>query len=423
MEKTKKKGAFAQIFSVFANKRVRNFAYLLLIVFAAFSMLCIDRENTIRKEYFSFLDNNFVADFMNLFGIERYNVTSSAWVWFVMIMTVALIIVLGNIIAPSFVAKKVKDNPDLLSTEKKTRAFYNALFYGVLLLIAAAIIVIAYFAGAFNLYNGNSEESSPFISLLIMLGIFLVFLIVILLVLGIIFSIIRFIVLLATGKLNKKEPVAETAAVAEEQKAAEPAKAPAVEPAAEPVAEPVAEQAEKPDVAAAKAPAQPVINDIKGRKVYQKSFMGKISQSTKEQKEYYGELKNYLLSFKRVNSRVSWNFDSFNVGREKIVKIAFRGQTMVACFALNPKDYEKTKYHAHDLGGKRKFADTPAMVKIRSARGVKFAKELIDIVCANLGTKKNFSPETYKFNYMSDIKLVENGLAKEVYLKVLPSAK
>lgn len=404
----KRKNIFARIFSIFTHKRVRNILYLLLIAFATLSMFCIDKDNTIRKEYLSFLDNNFISDFMTLFGIERYNVTSRAWVWFIIIMTVALMIVFGNIIAPKFVAKKVKENPDLFSTEKRTRAFYFILFYGVLVLIAAIIVAIAYFAGAFYLYNGNTVETSPFISLLTMLAIFIGILAAFFIAFIIVYFIIKVIVMAVTGQFkNKKE-------IAKPQQAEAPKKNAVVEPVAEPA--PVVESA--PESVATVVDTEPVINDIKMRKVYQKSFAGKLAQATKEQKEFYGEIKNYLLSFKRVNSRVSWHYDGFNVGRDKIVKISFRGQTMVAYFALNPKDYEKTKYHAHDMGEKRRFADTPAMVKIKSARGVKFAKELVDVVCAELGKKKNFVPETYKFPYMSDIKLVENGLAKELYLKV-----
>ena len=153
------------------------------------------------------------------------------------------------------------------------------------------------------------------------------------------------------------------------------------------------------------------------RKIIQKSFMGKMSQATKEQVGYYNELKNYLLSYKRVNSRISWYFDSFNIGREKAVKIAFRGQTMVAYFALDPAKYADTKYYPHDMGDKKKFEETPMMVKIKSDRGVKYAKELIDVVCEGLPRKKDFSPVVYKFTRMSDKKLLEVGLAKITYSK------
>lgn len=405
-EKTSK-NFFARMFSIFKYKRVRNILYLVLIAFATLSMFCIDKDNTFRNDHLSFLNNNIVADFMNLFGVERYNVTSGAWVLFIILATLALTIVIGNIVAPKFVAKKVKDNPTLFSTEKKTRVFYFIMFYGVLVFIAAIIVVISYFAGAFSLYGANAEN--PFISLLIMLGMFFAFLIALLLAFTIVFIVIRFIVMAITGQLkarpedNKKtEAVAATAAPAEA------------------TAAPVAKKADATPAAPAAKPADAPaleIDDI-SRKVVQKSFAGKMSQAEKEQKEFYNDIKNHLLSYSRVNSRVSWHYDSFNIGRKKAVKIAFRGQTLVAFFALDPQEYQGTKYYPRDVSKKKKFAETPMMVKIKSARGAKFAKELVDAVCEGLPAKKNFVPATYKFAYMSDKKLVEKGLAKEVYVKI-----
>lgn len=179
-------------------------------------------------------------------------------------------------------------------------------------------------------------------------------------------------------------------------------------------AEQIAEEATE-SVAATEDTAD---TEVALRRVVQKSFVGKLSQASKEQKEYYNELKNYILAFKRVNSRISWNFDSFNIGRNKVVRIAFRGLTMVAYFALNPEDYADTKYYPHDMGDKKKFEDTPMMVKIKSERGVKFAKELIDIICKDLPAKKDFVPENYDFVEMSDENLIANGLAKETFVKL-----
>ena len=154
------------------------------------------------------------------------------------------------------------------------------------------------------------------------------------------------------------------------------------------------------------------------RKVISKSFEGKLSQASQEQKAFYSDLKNYLLSFKRTNSRISWSYDSFNVGRNVVCRLAFRGQTMVAYFALDPKDYVDSKYFVHDMNDKKKYEKTPFMVKVKSARGVKYAKELINVVCEGLAPKKNFVAETYDFPYLSDSELMEKGLMKETFVNI-----
>lgn len=153
------------------------------------------------------------------------------------------------------------------------------------------------------------------------------------------------------------------------------------------------------------------------RESISKSFTAKLCQASADQKKFYGEIKNALLEYKRVNSRISWSYDSFNLGREKKAKIAFRGKTMVIYLALNPDDYEGTKYYTHNVGGVKKFEDTPMMIKIKSARGVKHAIELIGVMLDGVVKVKDFVPETYKFSYKSDKKLIEEGLAKKVMVK------
>ncbi len=144
-----------------------------------------------------------------------------------------------------------------------------------------------------------------------------------------------------------------------------------------------------------------------------KSFTGKLMQSEDDVKDYYNQLKNYILSYKRVNSRVSWNYDSFNLGRDQMVKLAFKGKRLAIFLALDPNSLEE-KYHAKDMGEIKKFENVPAMMKVKSERGVKYAKQLIDLVFDEVERKPNFEAEEYKFEYASDTELIEQGLAKYV---------
>ncbi len=199
-EKRKKTSFYRKLVSLMTSKRARNIFLMILIVFATLSMFCIDKENLIRNDYLPFLNNNFIADFMTMFGIERYDVTASSWLMFSAIIVVATMMIIANIVAPKYIDKKVAQNPGLFSSESKIRWFYFILFYGVILLIGAVIILIAYFLGAFNLFHSNVNESSPFISLLTMLAIFLgialsipLALLIIYLVLKLIFMIIGYL--------------------------------------------------------------------------------------------------------------------------------------------------------------------------------------------------------------------------------------
>ena len=114
--------------------------------------------------------------------------------------------------------------------------------------------------------------------------------------------------------------------------------------------------------------------------------MGKLLQADEKVKDFYVEVRNHLLSYKKLNGRISWHYDCFNLGRETKAKIAIKGKTLLLYLELNPKDVDE-KYFAKDVSDVKKFADVPTCVKIKSDRGVKFAKELIDTMLSNVEKK------------------------------------
>ena len=214
MAKEAKKSSFIlRVLSWLKARRTRNIIYLAIILFSAFAMFLIDKSNFFRDgdvdgknaiiSPLAFLKDNLFSNILDLFGIQRYNVTASSWVLFIVIMIVALIIVIGHIIAPRFIANKVAENTRF-SSDRKAKIFYTCFYYGVLLLIAAAIIAIVVFAGLFSYFGSNTVETSPFISLLEMIGIFLLFIVVLLILVIVIYYIIK-LILLAIAAIFKKK--------------------------------------------------------------------------------------------------------------------------------------------------------------------------------------------------------------------------
>ena len=208
-----------------------------------------------------------------------------------------------------------------------------------------------------------------------------------------------------------EEPVAEEV-VAEEQVAEEPvAEEPVVEDEA--VAEEVAEEA---------APVEPIIVptyvDGQGRKInirYSRSIQANVIQAEDKVKNYYSELKNHILSYKGVKSRFSWKFDSYNKGREQLFKIKVRGKTVCLYCALNPEEFDKSRYH-HEAVDAKMLADVPMLVKVKSDLGLKKAKELVDIVMAKHEIVAN--PKAVSVDYVNEYPyeetdaLVQRGLIK-----------
>ena len=146
-----------------------------------------------------------------------------------------------------------------------------------------------------------------------------------------------------------------------------------------------------------------------------RSITANIIQSDDTVKSYYNELKNYILSFKGVKSRISWKFDSYNRGRDQLFKMKLRGKTICLYCNLDPNDFDKSKYH-HEAIDAKIFADVPMLVKVKSGLGLRKAKELVDIVMAKFEIETN--PKAKEVDYISmypyeeNAPLIERGLIK-----------
>ncbi|MGL4948742.1 MAG: hypothetical protein ACRC5M_00025, partial [Anaeroplasmataceae bacterium] len=148
--------------------------------------------------------------------------------------------------------------------------------------------------------------------------------------------------------------------------------------------------------------------------LFKRSFLSKLCQLDEETQDFYSQVKNKLLSYQKVNSRVSWNFDTFNFGRKQLVKITVRGKTLSLSLALNPNEFIESKYYFQDRSDQTKFIHVPMRIKVKSKRGLKYAIELIDIMMEKNEIKEKFIHDyiDYKLPYKSDKKLIAENLIK-----------
>ena len=118
---------------------------------------------------------------------------------------------------------------------------------------------------------------------------------------------------------------------------------------------------------------------------YDKSFEAKLIQSGDTLKKWYSELKNELLSYRKVTARSSWQHEAFRLGRGTVAKLVIRGKTLRLYLALDPATYEGSKYLVEDASEHAKFEKTPLLYRIRSERRCRYAKELIAAAVAAAG--------------------------------------
>ncbi len=156
------------------------------------------------------------------------------------------------------------------------------------------------------------------------------------------------------------------------------------------------------------------ISDIK----CSRSFTANLIQSNSTVKQYYAELKNHILSYKGVKARTSWRMESYNKGRIQLFKLKIRGKTICLYCALDPDAFDKAKYF-HERSEAKVFKKVPMMVRIKSDRGLKKAKELVDIVMSRFAIELNanagFVDYSAEYPYETTKSLVGRGLIKLLF--------
>ena len=147
---------------------------------------------------------------------------------------------------------------------------------------------------------------------------------------------------------------------------------------------------------------------------YNRSFTARLIQGGDVLQARYTELKNYLLSYKKVKSRISWKRDSFHWGRQTVATFAIRGKTLCLCLATEPNQYEETKYKVKDLRIRSPKTKTPLLYQIRNERRVGYAKDLIDRMMEELGIERlaEAATEDYRLPYETTEALIERELIK-----------
>ena len=241
----------------------------------------------------------------------------------------------------------------------------------------------------------------------------------------VVFAVCDIVAFVRSGKKAKEEPV-------QEQPAEEPAPEPIAEPVAEPEPEPVAEIAEEPvpeplpEPEPEPVPVAEAAEDDEDENAfaligadgkvlirYDYSFRAKLIQASAEVQDWYGELSDEFLSYAKVKSAESWKQVRFYKGRIPLAIALFKGKKLCIAFALDPNDYEDTKYHGENMSDVKRFAKTPMLLRITSRRRVGYAKYLFAQLAEKYGFIKNEPTPTEHFlPYEPTEQLIEEKLVK-----------
>ena len=167
-----------------------------------------------------------------------------------------------------------------------------------------------------------------------------------------------------------------------------------------------------------------VVDAETGRRVvyrYQFSFWARLIQSPAEQQARYGRILHEVGCFDKLKTAVSKRRERIYAGRKPVAELLFRGRRLCMAFALDPAEFENTKYHIADVSAVKRFSDTPTLLRITSDRRAKYACELLRIAAKRQGllyTELPEEEEPFSLPYEDTVALVKRGLVKEISREV-----
>ena len=189
-------------------------------------------------------------------------------------------------------------------------------------------------------------------------------------------------------KVEVKQEVVEEKKVVEKAEEIAP-----VEATPAPVAE---EPAPAPTPTPASAPA-PV--EDKSKESLSKSFEAKLYLNTSEMKEYYSEIKNEILSYKGVYSKISFKHETFKFDGKLIIKLVIRGTKPAMLCALENDDLENSKFKFIKVDEFIQHEETPLLYKFYNPLRIKNTKQIIELVMDKYRISKD--PEYQETDFAS----------------------
>ena len=141
------------------------------------------------------------------------------------------------------------------------------------------------------------------------------------------------------------------------------------------------------------------------------SFEAKLTLADYQTKHFYKVIMNYVQTYDVKVSR-SWKKERIYLGRKSFAILSFKGKKLSVAFALDPKEFENTKYKLVDVSNVKKFNSTPSLLKLTSERKVKYTIELLKEIFIRNNVVQNDNKVTTKVPYKSKNALIKKGLIK-----------
>lgn len=142
------------------------------------------------------------------------------------------------------------------------------------------------------------------------------------------------------------------------------------------------------------------------------SFRAKLIQADARVKQMYNGLRSELLSYIGVRERVSWEADSYFIGKELFARVKVYAKSITVHFALDASDPELFGCLYRDDGGRVRFAAVPVRCRVTDARSYKNMLAVLRLAAERKELSYSRVEEYGDIPYESRDELIEQGLIK-----------
>lgn len=110
------------------------------------------------------------------------------------------------------------------------------------------------------------------------------------------------------------------------------------------------------------------------------AFVDELFKAKPVVKQYYSEMKNELLSYAGIVSKIKRDYETFYLNNIPVAKLDVEDGVLYAYFALDPKQYKTEQYNHTNVSKKKEFAGVPMKLRVNSIESLRHAKMFVRII-------------------------------------------
>ncbi len=148
--------------------------------------------------------------------------------------------------------------------------------------------------------------------------------------------------------------------------------------------------------------------------IYERSFSAKLMQSSDAMKNRYSKIKNILMSYAKVNARISKKREAYRFGKDMVANVTIKDNSLRVYFALDPKSYDGRDFKVTDVSNVGNLGETPTLYTVEGDKDIAVIQWLAEDLMKKVGAEeKETKPNVNyakQYPYMTDEELFEQGL-------------